>query len=578
MEGKFQLRPRRVALLYVLLAGIWIVGSDYVANHILRMPQVHSWKGLAFVLATATLLYAILARADRSIRDFTAGLMASREQFQLLVERAPEAIFIQAAGEFRYVNPAALRLFGTLDRSALLGRPVLDLVPAQDHALVAGRIRDSLEKRVPLPLREGVYLRTDGTPVDVEVSASPCEFEGEPGAVVFVRDISERIRAERQEEHLREQVRQAQRMESLGRLAGGVAHDFNNLLTVINGYSDMLLTEWTEGDAAHCLREIHDAGQRAASLTRHLLAFSRKDVGERVVLDVNAVVRDAERMLARLVGEHIRLSTVLDPAAACVWADSSWLDQILMNLVVNSRDAMPTGGSIEVRTADAAIGEEYCRTRSDARPGRYVQVTVTDTGAGMSPDVIARACEPFFTTKPQGQGTGLGLSTVYGIVRNCQGWVDIESEVGRGTAVHTWFPAGGAGAAALETPGAVQLRGSETILLVEDDQVVRQATAAMLRRYGYGVVAVGGGAEAVRIAGSPGARIDLLLSDVMMPDMNGVELAEKVRRLRPGVRVMLMSGYRPDEVAAAAPELPFLSKPFTAVTLAARIRALFDGR
>jgi PAS domain S-box-containing protein len=578
-ERRQLLRPARIALVYVFLAGAWIVGSDYLVNRVLRMPTLHSYKGIFFVLATGALLYWMLARAEAGMRASHLHLRSSRERFELLVESAPEAVFIQTGGCFRYLNPAALRLFAALDARQMLGRRVLDFVAPDHRDAVQERIGFLNHERRAAPPREQVMLRLDGSPVEVEASAAAMEIDGQYGAVVFIRDISGRKIAERHEEQLREQIRQAQKMESLGRLAGGVAHDFNNLLTVINGYADMLLEDLSrDHPLTQCAQEIRDAGERAASLTRQLLAFSRKDVGERRILDINAVIRDSERMLNRLVGENISVATSLDDAIGTVWSDPAWIHQMLLNLVVNSRDAMPDGGLIEIRTADAVVSEAQCRSHSEASPGRYVRLSVVDSGIGMPSEVLAHAFEPFFTTKPAWQGTGLGLSTVYGIVHNCGGWITADSRPGEGATMNLWLPVReGPVDARSALAEHDRLRGDETILLVEDDPVVRVATANMLRRYGYGVVAAGDGVEAVRLATEWSGRIDLVLSDVVMPGMNGPETAAQLRSRRPGVKVLLMSGYRPDELREVAAELPFIAKPFTATTLARRVRAVLDG-
>ena len=353
MRRAYRLQVVRIVV-YVLLALLWIVASDYVADVFIRRPEVHTYKGAAFVLATGALLFLVLRRAAASIRGFEAELVASREQFRRLVENAPESIFIQTGGIFRYANPAMVRLLGAASAGDLIGLPVLDFIHPDFRETVQDRIQVLSLGVDRVPPAEERFVRMDGTAVDVEVSAAPFEHDGRPGAVVFAYDISERKRSERQKLHLEEQVLQAQKMESIGRLAGGVAHDFNNMLTVINGHSDMLLALLPEADPfRESVQEIRDAGERAASLTSQLLAFSRKDRPRAAVVGLNGAVRDVERMLRRLVGEHIEMVTRLDPEAGCVLADPSSLNQVLMNLVINARDAMPKGGRIEIRTATA---------------------------------------------------------------------------------------------------------------------------------------------------------------------------------------------------------------------------------
>ena len=583
MARPYRLRVTRIVGTYVVLALLWIIASDYVADYILRTPVVHPYKGAAFVLATGALLFVVLSRAAASLRLFEEDLTATRGQFRQVVELAPEGIFITAAGEFRYVNPAFLRLVGAASEQDLLGKPALERVHPNDRAGVAARIASIYEGHSRLEVVERRYLRMDGEVLDVEISASPFDFLGEKAALVFVRDVSERTRSARQQEQLEAQVRQAQKMESIGRLAGGVAHDFNNLLTVINGYSDLLLTEWPENHPYWgTVQEIRDAGARAAGLTRQLLAFSRKDEWHAEVVDVNGLVRETERMLRRLVGEHIQVHTRLDESIGKVLADPSSLHQVLMNLVVNSRDAMPEGGSITIATANEEITESSSTAEPGAPRGPYVRLTVSDTGFGMDSAVQSHIFEPFFTTKGSGQGTGLGLSTAYGIVRNAGGWIRVESAPGAGTAMHVWLPVrdGTAPADPAHAAGVVP-GGTETILLVEDDDAVRLATASILRGFGYTVIPAASGAQAIAMMESDVLALDLVISDVVMPDMPGPQFVETIRRTHPDLKALLISGYRAEEMQGAgmrSQELPFLAKPFTRTALAQRVRSILDRR
>ena len=505
MRRVYELRVARIVGLYVAAALAWIVSSDYVADVFIRRPGIHTYKGAAFVLATGALLWVVVRRAEASISRHEAELVASQEQFRRLVENAPAGIYIQTDGYFRYVNPAASRLFGVA-REELVGRGVLDFIHPDYHTAAMQRM-ERLRAGALAPLMEETFLRADGTPVEVEISAVPYEYAGATGSLAFVYDITDRKHSERQRRELEEQVRQAQKLESIGRLAGGVAHDFNNLLTVINGYSDMLLAELPEHDPSRGgIHEIRAAGERATSLTAQLLAFSRKDRQRARAVDLNGLVRDLERMLRRLVGEHIEIATRLDESAGPVLADPSALNQVLMNLVVNARDAMPGGGRIEIRTEEVEVvaGES---PGGDGTPGRYVVLNVTDTGSGIPLEIQARIFEPFFTTKQVGQGTGLGLSTVYGIVRNCDGWIRVDSTPGRGTTMRVFLPRHQGAANEPKAGGKVSATGGdETILLVEDDDAVRLAAETMLRQLGYRVHSAAGAEEALEIAGREGGR------------------------------------------------------------------------
>ncbi|MBN9517873.1 response regulator [bacterium] len=413
----------------------------------------------------------------------------------------------------------------------------------------------------------------------VNVRAEP---ETDPGGrVVRLIGVTQDITARRR---LEEQLRQAQKMEAVGQLAGGVAHDFNNLLTIINGYSDLLLEGLPPDDPSReLLGEIHKAGERSAGLTRQLLAFSRQQVLAPRVLDLNAVVADTTRLLRRVIGEDVRLATAPARNLWPVKADPGQIEQVLLNLAVNARDAMPTGGTLTVETRNVELDTGYAASRPDARPGPHVLLAVSDTGCGMPPEVLARIFEPFFTTKEVGKGTGLGLATVYGIVQQSGGHVAVDSAVGRGTTFKVYLPRpeGGASAGGAENRSATPAlpRGTETILLVEDDDGVRALTRHVLRGAGYAVLEAGDGAGALRsAAGHPGA-VHLLITDVVMPGEGGRSVAERVRALCPAVRVLYVSGYTDDAVVRHGilhAGANFLQKPYTPVALARKVREVLD--
>ena len=381
---------------------------------------------------------------------------------------------------------------------------------------------------------------------------------------------------------LEDQLRQAQKMEAVGQLAGGVAHDFNNLLTVINGFSEMMLAGLPADDPNRALvEEVYRAGERASMLTRQLLTFSRKEVVEPRVLDLNAVVEGAARMLRRLIGEDVRLETALAPDLDRVTADPGHVEQVIMNLCVNARDAMPRGGRLTIETANVDLDAGYTRQHAGVAPGRYVLLAVSDTGHGMTPEVQARIFEPFFTTKGVGKGTGLGLATVFGIVKGAGGHVGVYSEVGRGTTFKVYLPSAGQPADAADAgPGLPELpTGAGTILVVEDDDQVRNLTRMALETLGYTVLEAGGGPEAVRLAAAHPGPIDLVVTDVVMPGMSGREVAGAVRAACPGARVLFVSGYTDDAVVrhgVLTAEMAFLQKPFTLAALGEKVRAVLD--
>lgn len=389
-------------------------------------------------------------------------------------------------------------------------------------------------------------------------------------------DVTERKRLE-------EQLRQAQKMEAIGHLAGGVAHDLNNVLTVVFGSSEFLLRHLPANDPSReMIGEIRQAGERAAALIRQLLAFSRRTVLEPMLLDLNGVVRESEKMLRRLIGEDVHFRVLLAPALKSVKVDPCQLSQVIMNLAVNARDAMPTGGTLTIETANVELDRASAAQVPDAKPGRYVLLTVADTGAGMTPEVQAHIFEPFFTTKEPGKGTGLGLPTVYGIVKQSGGFIAVSSEPKRGTVFKIYFPVAGSCVAAGKSSARVPplVRGTETILLVEDDDAVRSIARVVLQRAGYTVREASRGHEAIRVAAEHDGPIHLLITDVVMPGMGGRQLVEHLTAARPGLKVLYLSGHMNDAVVrhgVLEAEVAFLQKPFTIDALTRKVREVLDA-
>ena len=425
---------------------------------------------------------------------------------------------------------------------------------------------------------EIVVKPVDGTPRTVLCSGRPVTSQdgSRMGAVLALHDITEHRRLEGQ-------LLQAQRMEAVGRLAGGIAHDFNNMLTAVISYSDLLLRDLDANDARHGdVMEISKAAHRAAALTRQLLVFSRQQVVQPWVLDLNESVTELERMLVRLIGADIDLTTKLDPHLGRVKVDPRQIEQVVMNLVVNARDAMPVGGRLVIETANVTLDESYAGAHAFTAAGSYVMLAVSDTGCGMSRETRQHIFEPFFTTKEPGKGTGLGLSTVYGIVRQAGGHVWVYSELDVGTTFKVYLPRVDAAVSSrVELPIAAPVRqGSETILLVEDDDAVRAVAGRILRRSGYTVIEATNGAEALRICADPSIGIDAIITDMVMPELGGREFACALNEHRPGARLMFMSGYTEDAMTGQSllePGAAFLEKPFTPDALTRKLRGVLDA-
>jgi PAS domain S-box-containing protein len=504
------------------------------------------------------------------------ALRSSEERFRRLVESAPEGIMVHRDLRVLYVNPAAVAIFGATSAEGLQGRDILELVSAEERAAVRERVA-LVARRVPVPPMERTYLRVDGTPFPVEVSATPIEYDGQPANLVYLRDITERKQTEAEKRRLEEQLLQAQKMESLGRLAGGVAHDFNNHLTVIAGYCEMLLGRPDIDPMREEVEEIRAASSRAGALTQQLLTFSHKQIAEPKPVNLNLVVTESGRMLRRLIGENLEIATKLDPALGLVVADRGQMNQVLVNLVINARDAMPSGGRIVIETANVDLDLDYAPQQKDAGPGPYVLLSVADTGVGMSAETLQHIFEPFFTTKGMGIGTGLGLSTVYGIVRQSRGWVRADSRPGEGSVFRIYLPrAAGvaegrdAAAAPADVPG-----GTETVLVVEDQAEVRRLALRILKSNGYDLLEASSGPDALELSRSHMGPIHLLVTDVVMPGMTGRELANRLLEARPQIKVLYVSGYTGDVIGRQGvldPGMAYLPKPFTPAQLALRVR------
>src|SRR5438094_6696617 len=504
-----------------------------------------------------------------------AALRASEVSYSTLVEHSPVGIYrSNTEGRFLSVNAALVRILGYASAAE-----VLQLDMARDVYADPAERRRLLERDTYTDRQydevEATWKRKDGARLTVQLSVRAVR----QGARVeyyetFVRDVTEQRR-------LQQQLVQSQKMEAVGRLAGGVAHDFNNLLTVILSYSDLLLEDRPpDAPDREDIEQIRKAAVGASALTRQLLAFSRQQVLEPRVLDVNTVVASTEKMLTRLLGEDISLTASLAPALGAVKVDPGQLEQIIINLAVNARDAMPHGGRLSIETANVDMDESYVRGHPVAHPGPYVMLAVSDTGTGMDAATQARIFEPFFTTKEAGKGTGLGLATVYGIVRQSSGFIWVYSEPGHGTSFKIYLPRVVDAVARAGAPAPQVVGGSETVLVVEDVAAVRAVTRQMLERQGYCVLEAANGATALSLARQHQSAIHLLVTDVVMPEVSGRELADQLVQPRPDMKVLFMSGYTDDAVVRHGilqEGIAYLQKPFTPDTLARKVRAVLDG-
>lgn len=535
------------------------------------------WYGYALDFASLLLIaYGILEasrlqermRAEQALRD-------SEERYRLLFESSPYPLWVYDVETLGIlaVNEAAIRQYG-YSRSEFLAKTIKDIPPSEDIAALLQDIARNTAEFDPPDLWR--HRKKDGTIIYVEVTSHVLNFAGRPAKLVLAHDVTERKKLE-------QQLRQAQKMEAVGRLAGGVAHDFNNLLGVIIGYSEILEEDIGPSDSLlKKVQEIKKAGQRAASLTRQLLAFSRQQVLTPKVLNLNSVVAEVEKMLGRLIGEDVELTTALDPALAQVKADQGQIEQVIVNLAVNARDAMPQGGKLTIETANVELDDVYTRQHPGSTPGRYVMLAVTDTGCGMDAETQAHIFEPFFTTKELGRGTGLGLATVYGVVKQSGGHIWVYSELEKGTTFKIYLPRVEKAVPVVESRKlpAENLQASETVLLVEDAEPLRRLTRQILESCGYVVLEAATGAEAIQLASQHRGPIHLLLTDLVMPGMSGRALSENLTSTQPHMKVLYMSGYT--EFSAGKQEMLgegafLLQKPFTRAALIGKVREVVES-
>lgn len=509
--------------------------------------------------------------------------MNTAAHFHEFLELIPDAtVAVDGRGQIVLVNDEATSVFG-YNREDLIGLNVDQLVPERFRGGHPGHRASyfAAPTRRPMGANLNLYAqRADGSEFPAEISLSTAGTEEEPLAIAAIRDITDRVGVEKERNLLESQLQlsQSQRLESIGQLAGGIAHDFNNLLGVIINYAEFAVAELEDQpEIREDVEQIQAAAVRAAALTRQLLIFSRREVVKLQPIQLNEALEDLEKLLRRVLGEHVDLVTRFEPGLWTVIADAGQIEQVAVNLAVNARDAMPAGGRLEIETKNVELDEEYATSHPDSpEVGRYVRLTIADTGTGMDQETVARIFEPFFTTKPKPQGTGLGLATVYGIVKNLNGNIFVYSEPGQGTAVKIHIPASDQHV----VPGGEEQRrlrvqgGGERVLVVEDEDAVRRMVVRVLGGNGYEVFDFARAADALRMLEHSDDQFALLLTDVVMPDIQGTELAERATKLRPDMPTLYMSGYSEmilDRVDAASPEINLIEKPFTVNDLLAQV-------
>lgn len=578
----------KIVIIYILFGCAWVYLSDKALNLLVRDPEIITKfaivKGLLFIVFTSVLLFILISRLSGKIKQSTNALRESEARLRLLVINASDGlVIVNADGSQRYVSPAAEKITG-FPVTELEGRSLETLIHPDDMKDVRAAWKEAVEH--PDKTVTVQYRHIHKTQKWVPFEATAQSFLHEPainGVIASVRDITERKKAEQENKKLQEQLTQAQKMESVGRLAGGVAHDFNNMLGVILGRAEMALEQLNPTQPLYTdLQEISMAAKRSADLTQQLLTFARKQTVAPKVLDLNKTVEKMITMLRRLIGEDINLVWLPGANISPIKMDPSQIDQILANLCVNARDAISDMGEVTIKTDMVIFDEKFCAAHAGYLPGEYVRLSVSDNGIGMDQETLPLLFEPFFTTKGVGKGTGLGLATIYGIVKQNNGFINVESELGKGATFDIYLPsyAGKISETLGKNDANKTERGYETILLVEDEPMILNMTRTMLRRQGYNVLHATSPLNAILQAKEYPGDIHLLITDVVMPEMNGRDLTEKLTPIVPNLKCLFMSGYTADVIAQFHSVLDegihFIQKPFSLKDLTVKVRETLD--
>jgi len=579
---QMELRHRGEIVLLGVPAPIWLGIPLKIEDKVIGVMAVQHYSDInAYSELDKQVLEFVSSEVAKAIdkKRSQQALLESEDKYKTIIDNSLEGIHITQESYLRFCNNKFAEMFGYKNPNEIIGKNIKDLVAPESWNEVENQImmRETGERH--FSHYEFTAIRADGSKFEVESLGSRIRLQGKPAVQGVLRDISE-------QRQLEEQLRQAQKMEAVGRLAGGVAHDFNNLLTAITGNSElalMFLVQRGDLDTVESkLKVILDTATRATNLTRQLLAYSRKQPLQPKVLNINEVITDMDKMLRRIIGEDIELRTIPGEKLWNVKVDKGQTEQIIVNLVVNARDSMPDGGKITIECKNVVLDRRYARSHPEAKHGPYVMLAVSDTGCGMTEEVKSQIFEPFYTTKETGKGTGLGLATVYGIVKQSEGYIWVYSEPDKGTAFKIYFPRAEGDTEELDTaPEYLDApKGSETILVVEDEEVVKDVIVETLEGLGYNINNASDGLKALEACNEMEKPIDLLITDVVMPNMNGVELAKHVRQMWPDVKVLFMSAYTENDIAhrgVTDPKTSYLQKPLHLNAFASKVREMLDS-
>jgi len=559
--------------------------SEYIENPLITKTgeeRIIAWHNVLLKDTDGNIIGTLSSGEDiTESKKAEQALKDSEEMYRTLVEQSNDTIYLlsEDEGRFIFINPRFSELLGvSFEEATSPGFSYMNLVSPKSAALIKERLKLRKNGKNPTDRYEFTALTKDGREIEFEASIARIPYRGKQLVQGVLRDITER-------KLLEAQLRQAQKMESIGCLAGGVAHDFNNLLAIITGHTELGLVTMDKKDPLYNnLIEIQKASDRAAELTRQLLAFSREQALRPRVVDLNSILEDSEQLLRRTIGENIELITITSPDLQKVEVDPIQFEQTIINLAVNARDAMPTGGKLVIRTKNIALDKDYVKSKPELSPGDYIQIAVADTGMGIETDDIPRIFDPFFTTKEMGKGTGLGLSMVYGFVKQSGGYIDVESSLGSGTAFKIYLPAAKGQAKERrkrKETGSGLPKGEEKIMVVEDDSAVREMAVQVLKWLGYDILEANTGEEALSLCRKLRSPVDLVISDIVMPNMSGVEFSSQLKELWPGIKMLFMSGYSPatimDKIDETS-ETSYIQKPFRLKNLAFKVREILDNK